>query len=1117
MAMLALSCALACALAAPAAQAAPPPGDTATAHTLPATPAAPTAASAAAAVATGDAARASAHFRVPPLAASLSLGTDVLTAQERAFVAALPEIRVAIPMPAARPYEVVDGSGEVSGIHPDMLGYLARAFGLRVRPVLLPGWSAALQALERREADLIMSIGFTTERARYLEFTLGVTPLPGAVFTRRGRQGTVALTENDLTRARFVLERDFLANSFVRRQYPGASVLTVETTGEALAAVGDGRADVYLGSLLAAIDWLSRTPVPGIEVNRLLDYGGGHYHFAVRKDWAPLAGILNKGISSLRASGVGLAAPGAGKTSAWLPAMASLPQGVPLPVPLRLNPRELDVLMQRPVWRVGAVRGLPLMNHLEPTGVHSGIAAEVTEQVVRRLGVGLQVVGFDTVGQMLDGLRRGEIDLIPFLTRTPDREQELAFSQPYVAMPYVIVARSNAPLYWSLDSLRGRRLALAAQHPLRPLLASRYPDIVPVTVADAREALDAVADGRADAAVEVKLFANLRINGDGDDRLRTVATVDEVPAQFHFASTQAGRGLLALVDRALADIPEAEQLRMRRRWVAVDLDPPFPWARWRPALVTGASALLALLVLTGWWVRRLSREVRARRRSEDRLRDIGATLPCAAFRHVFAPGEDTPRANWVSPGAQALLGLTPTPGQTILQALLPRLDDPADADIVQTERQCRQQGQRLHRSLRYRHPDGSTRWLSCEAVATPAEDGLVAWTGYVVDSSSERTLQDRLVDAAHSRNLVLASASHELRAPAHTLALALHALPAQGLTPAQDSALRIARDAVDTLSQLLGDVLDAARFDGAPLRLRPQDFDLPALLHTVADSAEVHARAKGLDFVSHIDNRLPPRVHLDALRLRQVVMNLLSNAFKYTPAGRVELVAMRREAATPGGAPLLALTVADNGPGISPALRERLFTPFATAPGATAPGEGSSGLGLAISRQLAELMGGQLDLVSAPGQGTRVTLLLPLPPAQPVPAAGPRAGVLLVCDDDTTSRLLLAHLLRDRGYTVEEAERAETALQRCQRGGVAALVTDLEMPGLGGLGLLQALRQHQAAGHDVPALLVCSGDSADLPGAHDTRQLADARLVKPVDLSALLQALTDLGVPPPAG
>lgn len=1047
------------------------------------------------------AAASAAYFRVPRLAVPLALGPEVLTPQERAFVAALPELRVAIPVPPARPYEDVAADGEVSGIHPEMLSYLARAFGLRVRPVLLPGWSAALGALERREADLIMSIGYTAERARYLAYTLGVTPLPGALFTRAATGAQGAVTESQLANGRFVIERDFLAADFVRRQYPQASILTVDDTGQALRAVAEGRADHYLGSLLAAIDWLAREPVAGIQINRLFNYGGGHYHFAVRKDWAPLADVLNKGISTLRAQGL---TPPSMRPD-WAAATASLPAGTPLQLPLRLNARELDLLVQRPVWRVGAVRGLPLLNHLEPTGVHSGIAAEVTEQVVRRLGVGLQVVGFDTVGDMLDAARRGDIDVVPFLTRTPDREREFVFSRPYVEMPYVIVARSDGTLYWNLDSLRGKRLALAHQHPLRPLVLQRYPDIQLVDVADAREALDAVADRRAEAAVEVKLFANLRINGDGDDRLRTVAVVDEVPAQFHFATPQSGRALVALIDRALQDIPDDEALRMRRRWVAVDLDPPFPWRRWMPLLAVAGTAVLLLAAVTAWWVQRLSREVKARRRSEERLRDIGNTLPCVAFRHVLSADGGTLVASWTSSRTEALLGFLPTAGQTVLAALAARLA-PADADtLTNDERRCLADSGRLRRTVQL-DGEGGRRWFTCEAVCTPAEAGLKAWTGYIVDTTHERELQAQLVDAAQNRNLMLASASHELRAPAHTLALALQALPAQGLSPAQERSLRIARDAVDSLSQLLGDVLDAARFDGAPLRLRARDTALHELLHRLAEGASANAASKGLSFVQHVDPALPPRVHLDPLRLRQVVVNLLSNAFKYTPAGRVELLALRR----PGldGTAELAITVADTGPGIAPELSQRLFTPFATA-----GGEASSGLGLAISRQLAERMGGRLELVSQPGQGTRATVVLPLVEAGPAPEAPPRQGVVLVCDDDVTSRLLLAHVLRSRGYEVAEVERAEDALQRCRAGGVAAVVTDLEMPGLGGLGLLRALRA-DAGGPAAPALVVCSGDNVDLAGSIDTRELADARLVKPVDLGALVQTLAALGVHP---
>ena len=1058
-----------------------------------------------------------AFFRQPPLAAPVTVGPEVLTERERAFIAGLPEVRVAIPLPAVRPFEDVAPDGEVSGIHPEMLGYLANAFRLKVRPVLYPDFGAALEAVRTHQADLMMTLGYTAPRSSFLAYTLGVTPLAGALFTRGGPAGAPP-ADIDLNQARFAVERNFVAADFLRRQYPQASVLTVETTGEALAAVADGRATHYLGGLLTTLDWLTRKPVPGIEIHRLMNYSSGYYHFAVRKDWEPLAAVLNKGISTLRAQGLGNATTG----PEWARAAASLPAGTPLQPPLRLSAAEMDVLLERPVWRVGAVRGLPLLNHLEPGGLHTGIAAEATEQVVRRLGVGLQVVGYDTVGLMLDGLRRGEIDLVPFLTRTPARESEFAYSRPYVAMPYVIVARTDAPLYWNLDSLRGLRLALAAQHPLRPLLTSRYPDIRAVEVADGREALDAVADRRADAAVEVKLFANLRINGDNDDRLRTVAVVDEVPAQFHFGALRSGQRLLGLVDRALADIPEAEMLRMQRRWVAVDLSPAFPWRRWAPLIATLATALLAGAAATTWWLRRLSREVAARRRSEQRLRDIAATMPGVAFRHVFSADGSQLVAGWVSSRADDLLGLPRVPrgdGQTLLARLAAHLPAAERDALVLDEQHCLAAGERLRRTVPYDHPDGQRRWLTCEAVRTEAEHGLRAWTGYVIDTSLEHELQTQLVDAAQARNLLLASASHELRAPAHTLALALQALPDQGLGPTQDAALRIARDAVDTLSQLLGDVLDAARLDGAPLRLQPRDFDLRDLLQRVTEGAAATAASKGLDFHCSVDPALPACLHMDPLRLRQVVVNLLSNAFKYTAAGRVELRVERREGHTLEPA-MLALCISDTGPGIAPELQGRLFTPFATAADRdhTPPGEGSSGLGLVISRQLCERMGGRLELQSPPGQGTQATVLLPLCEAVATPTVPARHGVLLLCDDDDTSRLLLLHLLQARGYRVEQTDRAETALERCRRGDVAALITDLQMPGLGGLGLLQALRRQQAAegsgGPTMPALLVCSGDGAGHPGATDTTGLADARLTKPVDLAALVQALTALGVVP---
>ncbi|WP_158219885.1 transporter substrate-binding domain-containing protein [Ideonella sp. A 288] len=1041
------------------------------------------------------------RFRSPTTAAAaLPLNTRVLTEAERQFIAGLPELRVGVPTPPAQPYEMVASDGQVSGIHPEMLVALARTFGLRLTPVVLPDWSSVLQAARERRVDIVMTLGVTTERLEYLAFTIGATPLPGALFARRG-------AEIDPSHASFALERNYLAVDHVRRQYPEASILTVETTADALRAVADGRADAYLGSLLEASDWLAREPQPGIELNRLVSYGTGYYHFGVRKDWAPLATILNKGIQSLRSStGRDLAAA----------LGASLPAGTVLSQPLALPEAEAALLAQRPVWRVGAVRGLTLLNDIDVNGLHSGIGAEYAEQVARRLGVAMQPVAFGSVAAMLDALRRGELDLVPFLTRTPEREKDFQYSAPYVEMPYMLVARSDGPLYWNLDSLRGRRLALPPQHPLRGLLARDYPDIRIVDSASGNDAMDRVARREADAAVEVKLFANLRINADNDGSLRTVAEVYELPAQFHLATARGGPSLMPLVERALADIPADERQRMLRRWVAVDLRPGFPWRRHLPLLAVSAAALLALAGGTAWWMRRLSREVRARRRSEALLNDIATTVPGVAFRYVIEP-DGSLRQNYFTPGAKAFLGIDLDPKHTVLGSLGPRLRPEHRAAALAEQEASLRTGRRFKTTGAYRHPDGRERWLHAEAVRAMRPDGRAVWTGYIVDVSTERELQERLEREADARHLMLASASHELRAPTHTLSLALQALGTEGLEGDQQQALRIARESARTLTQLLDDVLDSARLDQQALGLHPRTVDLPALLSEVCDAWRAAARDKGLDFVLEIAPEVPAQAELDPLRVKQVLTNLLSNACKYTAAGRVGLrVEVVHGASTVDG-PRLRMVVDDTGVGIDAQAQARLFEPFATVddpaqPSTTAP---SSGLGLSICRRLASMMGGSITLDSERGRGTRMSFELPLRQPMPMgetPALRPEGSLVVVCDDDATSRLLLAHMLRRQGLEVAETGQGDEALALWRRGGVRAIVTDLDMPGMNGPALLRQVRAEETGRGERTVLIVCSGSLAEFGDDVPAPPPHDAMLLKPVDVSALVETLRRLGV-----
>lgn len=1035
---------------------------------------------------------ASYHFRLPSLTSPIKLGPQVLSPEEQAYLAALPEIRVAIGVPPPSPYQTVSSDGEIGGIHSEMLMYLMRAFGLRVKPVVVPSWGAALDAVRRHEADLIMTVGVTNERMSYLEFTLGVTPWPGALFART--EGRPVPLEH----ARFAIERDYMAIDFVRRQYPDASILTVDNTGDALAAVANDKADYYLGALFEAVDWWSKPGVQGVEVRQLMNYGTGYYHFGVRKDWARLALILNKGISALRDTPL----------PQWQAKVQSLPANIKVSAPLPLSPEEQTLLVGHPTWRMGAVRGLTLLNDINDKGLHSGIAAEYAEQVARRLGVGLQVLAYDSVGAMLDALRRGDIDLVPFLTRTPEREKEFVFSTAYVEMPYLLVSGTDGRYYWDLNSLRGHKLALAAQHPLREVVARKYPDIQIVDARDGAAAMDAVARGDADAAVEIKLFANLRINSDPGNRLRAVAAVDALPAQFHFAASQQSRAMIPIINRVLAEIPAADNERMLRRWIAVDLDPPFPWRRYLPAVSVGVAALFGVALLSLWWMRRLSREVAQRRVSEENLEDIGNNLPCVAFRYVV---DDTGhlRSTYFSAGSEVFLGVALQPGKTVLSNLEAYMNPEDVAAAREAGRRSFRSGEPFSVTYCYLRPGDGRRWMHCQAVRRSAADGRSTWTGYVVDVTAERDLQAQLTEEARKRNLMLASASHELRAPAHTALLALQALQSDGPPEARARALSVAQDAMHTLKQLLGDVLDAAQLNHGELHIRPRVFALRPWIDQLADSARQWAERKGLAFELIVDPGLPKVVMMDPLRMRQVADNLLSNAVKYTDRGWVRLHV--GAVAKPDAGAALALMISDSGRGITPAQLEKVFTPFAGADGQATVPEGSSGLGLSICRHLSSLMGGSVELRSELGQGTMAVFEVPLRSLAGARAESVSQGVL-VCDDDDVSRLLMAQMLAAQGFVVAEARDGSEALVRLRKGGIGLLVTDLRMGGMDGSELLHAVAKLEELGQPRPRIVVCSGEGAP---TDEDGLVFDAYLGKPVEMDVLLDTLSAIGFEPP--
>jgi CheY-like chemotaxis protein/anti-sigma regulatory factor (Ser/Thr protein kinase) len=323
-------------------------------------------------------------------------------------------------------------------------------------------------------------------------------------------------------------------------------------------------------------------------------------------------------------------------------------------------------------------------------------------------------------------------------------------------------------------------------------------------------------------------------------------------------------------------------------------------------------------------------------------------------------------------------------------------------------------------------------------------------------------------------------------------------------------AVSVIRRGGDHLLSLIEGTLDLARIEGGKLTLQVQPLRFRDTLQELAHLFELQAKAKGIDFVFEAPAELPEWVRGDERRVRQILINLLGNAVKFTAQGQVRLqVRHAREMAR--------IDIIDSGPGMDEAELASVFEPFVRGSALGSASAGGTGLGLTISKMLTDLMGGELSVQSQPGVGSTFSVRLFLPELQAEQAAavkpalqrtgyrGPRRCILVV-DNEEADRQLLADLLQPLGFVIETAASGEAGLARLATLRPDAIFMDLAMPGIDGW---ETIRQLRAQGLSDAPLAVVSANAFD-QGLDNIVGLPPADfLVKPVRLSVLLDWLGD--------
>ncbi|WP_139064039.1 transporter substrate-binding domain-containing protein [Thiorhodospira sibirica] len=1025
-----------------------------------------------------------------------------LTPEEQAWLQANPEIRLGIG--DWFPSVIVLKNDYVVGIEPDIMARIQALTGARIQ-LEVGDWAEMVQRAERGELHGLANSIAHPERAQRFLFTRSLYSVWYYLFVRTADTAQIQRME-DLAGQSVGFLVGNLGEQKTLQRWPQIHATPLASSTEMLAQLLDGQIDAFVSPLNTLQLLREQALMNDIKIAFAIPETEAPLVYSIGREYPELHSIINKALAAIDFSEVQAIMQGWG---------IIIQSDSKVATGMVLSEEERRWLAKHPVIRVGVDPDWYPLEFVDDQGRHAGISADYLALLESLLGVRFEVTTDLSWTEVMRKIKARELDMLAMAAQTPERDQYLNFTRPYIRSPMVIVTRLDVDYLPDPSWLRGQTVAVVGAY---EWLRHSYPELDVQVVDTTSEGLEQVATGHSFALVDNLASVSFLIRERGLSNLKVSG---QLPMAFDLALASRNDWPLlhGILEKALDAIPQTEKDTIYHRWIHLRYDIQIDY-QWLWKVLVGAGLLLFAILL---WNYSLQRQISKRRRAEGQLQEASERL-----RSVLASIDDLvfvldTKQRFIDCYYSDVSRLLMPPAQFLGKSCEEVFSAEISAQLKQAIHFATYNG-----AQQFEYPlvmAQETRWWNASVSARyDAENHVVGSTVVVRDITARKQAEMALQQtkeaaeiANQAKSAFLANMSHEIRTPMNAVLGMLYLALETHLNPRQRGYLEQAQRSANALLGLLNDILDFSKVEAGQLKLEHIPFKLSAVLGDVETMLGNQARDKGLDFHVQRDAQVPDVLLGDPLRLGQIFINLTNNAVKFTEQGRIDL-SVHLEGFTHCGAVVrVHFVVRDTGIGMEKSQLAQLFTPFHQADSSMTRRYGGTGLGLSICKRLVELMQGSIEVSSQPQQGSAFFLTLPFAVATDThspdiraPSSAPRPSALsgrriLLVEDNEVNQIVILRVLEQAGMMVSIAEHGMAALAHIEVQGVHGwdlILMDIQMPELDGLETTRRIRA-RPDGAWIPIIGLSAHARED--NIHDALLAGmNTHLAKPIDPPLLL-------------